>query len=258
MERNGQGETVSMESVKEYVELLKAPWGKMFYDLLFIQLHIPETKRLRILDFGSGLGMTANYFAKWHDVTAIEPNTGMIDSGYRQNPYMQICGGIEILETFDKAAFDIVFCHNVLEYIQDKAPVIAELFRVLKPGGTLSLIKHNRIGKVFANAVFQSNPKKAISLLDNNANDKNNYLGTQYIYSNEDVKKWMDKIGGQIKKVLGIRTFWALGQDNAVKYTEEWYQNMLALESAVAEVDEYRNVAYFHHLLIEKMVKNVS
>ena len=31
---------------------------------------------------------------------------------------------------------------------------------------------------------FKNDPKKALSLLDENANDKHVYLGTQYIYSN--------------------------------------------------------------------------
>ena len=69
-----------MENVQNYVELVKEPWGKMFYDLLFIQLDLPTSPRLKILDFGSGLGVTANHYAAWHDVTAIEPNKEMIDN----------------------------------------------------------------------------------------------------------------------------------------------------------------------------------
>ena len=40
-----ESEETVMDNVKEYVELVKAPWGKMFYDLLFTQLNIPQTVR---------------------------------------------------------------------------------------------------------------------------------------------------------------------------------------------------------------------
>ena len=51
-----------MDSINDYVDLVKAPWGKMFYDLLFAQLDIPNSQRHKILDLGSGLGVTANHF----------------------------------------------------------------------------------------------------------------------------------------------------------------------------------------------------
>jgi len=241
-----------MDTVKDYVAIINAPWGKMLYDLLFLQLKIPQTPKLAILDFGSGFGVAANHFAAWHDVTAIEPNTEMIENGCKENPYVQIHGSVEALTAFADNNFDVVFCHNVLEYIEDKRPIITELLRVLKPGGTLSVVKHNRVGRVFHNAVFWNDPKKALLLLDPHANDRNNYLGTQYLYSNEDMVEWVKPYGGVLRKVLGMRTFWALGQDNAVKYDDDWYQYMLALESRVADLDEYKNAAYLNHLLIEK------
>jgi SAM-dependent methyltransferase len=241
-----------MNSVKEYVELVKAPWGKMLYDLLYTQLNIPPLPRLKILDFGSGLGVTANYYALWHKVTAIEPSDEMISNRHKENMYEQIQGGVEKIAVFEDETFDMVFCHNVLEYIEDKEPVIAELLRVLKPGGILSIIKHNRTGRVFKTAVYANDPKKALALLDNNANDKNSYLGTQYLYSNDFIAALANKYRGKVKEVFGIRTFYALGQDNSVKYTDEWYSNMLALENAAASIDEYKNATFHNHLLFEK------
>ena len=161
-----------MDNVREYVELVKAPWGKMFYELLYEQLNIPQLPKLKLLDFGSGLGVTACHYAAWHDVTAVEPNSEMISSSFRENEYEQIHGGIDSLTEFGDKAFDFIFCHNVLEYIEYKEPIISELMRVLKPGGILSVVKHNRVGRVICTAVFKNDPKKALSLLDESANDK--------------------------------------------------------------------------------------
>ena len=163
-----------MDSVKEYAELVKAPWGRMFYDLLFMQLDIPQSTKQNILDFGSGLGVTANHFAAVHDVTAVEPDEDMINNSFRAHEYRQIHGGIEKVAGFADESFNIILCHNVLEYIEEKEPVIAELLRVLDSGGFLSIVKHNRVGRVFNTAVFNNDPQKALALLDANANDKSN------------------------------------------------------------------------------------
>ena len=241
-----------MDSINDYIELVKAPWGRMFYDLLFMQLNIPQSSKLNILDFGSGLGVTANHFAAWHYVTAVEPSEEMISNSFTENKYRQIHGGIDKLAEFEDKTFDVIFCHNVLEYIENKEPIIREQMRVLKPAGVLSIVKHNRVGRVFGTAVFKNDPQKALSLLDSNANDKSNYLGTQYIYTNEDISSLVVTYGGKVNKVFGMRTFYALGQDNSVRYTDEWYQHMLVLENSVASITEYENAAYYNHLIIMK------
>ena len=241
-----------MDNVKEYVDLVNEPWGRMFYDLLFTQLDIPQLPKRKILDFGSGLCVTSNHYAEWHDVTAIEPNTEMISNSCKGNEYKQIHGGIEKIAKFNDNSFDLIFCHNVLEYVENKEPIVSELLRVLKHGGSLSVVKHNRKGKVFHSAVFWNDPQKAHVLLDSNANDKSNYLGTQYIYSNECLSELASKHNGVVKEIFGIRAFYAMSQDNTIKYTNEWYQNMFALEKSVAYIDEYLNTAFYNHLIISK------
>jgi len=241
-----------MDNINDYLEQIKAPWGRMFYDLVFMQLNILQTPKLKILDFGSGLGVTSSYYAAWHDVTAIEPNEEMIHNSRKINPYTQIHGSIDKIAAIEDASFDIILCHNVLEYIEEKEPIVSELLRVLKLGGTFSVVKHNRVGRVFHTAIFKNDPKKALLLLDENANDKSNYLGTQYIYSNDKMAALANKYGGKLKNVFGMRAFYALGQDNAVKYSDEWYENMLLLESRAATIDEYKKAAFLNHLIFEK------
>jgi len=242
-----------VDNINNFVEFVKAPWGRMFYKLLFLQLNVKKSPKLKVLDFGSGLGITSNHFAKWHDVTAVEPNIEMIDNSCRENTYTQIHGSIEKISKFKTSTFDIVFCHNVFEYIENPEPIFSELIRVLKKGGILSLVKHNRVGRVFHSAVFCNDPQKALVLTDNNTNDKSNYFGTQYIYSNNDVLEWVDKHGGKIQNILGMRAFWALGQDNSIKFTDTWYENMLTLENKAAYIDDYKQAAFFNHLIIEKI-----
>ena len=66
------------EAIKRYRNVVDQPWGRMFYDLIYRQLDIPDDRSLEILDFGAGFCLTADHYAGHHKVTAVEPNEEMI------------------------------------------------------------------------------------------------------------------------------------------------------------------------------------
>ena len=140
--------------IENYRTMVDQPWGKIFYDVIFNQLKLSNEKRLKILDFGAGFCITAKHYAKDHDVTALEPNEEMYSLRFKSDDYNLITQGIDYLKTVEGDTYDLVFCHNVLEYVDNKYEILAELKRVLKPGGKLSIIKHNLYGRVFGASVL--------------------------------------------------------------------------------------------------------
>lgn len=60
--------------------------------------------------------------------------------------------------------------------------------------------------------------------------------------------------GLTIKDCFGIRTFWDLQQNQEKHNSEEWQNRMMQLEMRVSQMDEYRKIAFFHHLLVSKEV----
>ena len=58
--------------------------------------------------------------------------------------------------------------------------------------------------------------------------------------------------GLKCKDCFGIRTFWDLQQNQEKHNTEEWQNRMMQLEMRVSQMEEYRNIAFFHHLLFSK------
>ena len=127
--------------------ILELPsWERLLKRIVWEQLGNVEGKR--ILDFGSGEGITANYLAERNLVVAVEPSEEMLGKRWGDYEYTQIVGDASKLSELEDASFDMIICHNVLEYIDDKEQVINELHRLLKTGGILSVIKHNRAGRV--------------------------------------------------------------------------------------------------------------
>ena len=222
-------------------------WERLLKRIVWAQLG--ELRGKTILDFGSGEGITANHFAADNAVVAIEPSEEMLKSRWEDHAYRQIVGGVERLPAFEDGSFDVILCHNVLEYIEDKRQVVNELLRLLKTGGTLSIVKHNRAGRVMQMAVLLDDMEQANHLLDGNDSVASKFGPIRY-YEDEMIAKWND--GFRLRDVFGIRTFWDLQQNQQKHALEEWQEQMMKLEMRVSQIDEYRKIAFFHHLIFTK------
>lgn len=223
-------------------------WERMLKIILWKQLG--DIKGRKILDFGSGEGITANHFAQYNEVIAVEPWDEMLKARWEDFKYTQIIGDASTLAQLSDNRFDMIICHNVLEYIDDKAFVIRELTRLLKSGGTLSIVKHNRAGRVMQMAVLLDDFDKANNLLDGQNSAASKFGEIRY-YDDDQIIKWSPHL--KIDKVFGIRTFWDLQQNQEKHSEEDWQEKMIRLEMRVSEIDSFRNIAFFHHLVLEKV-----
>lgn len=221
-------------------------WDWLLKQMLWQQLE--DVQGRTILDYGSGCGETAAHLALCNNVTAVEPSADMLAHREPGN-YTQLEGGLEVLQAMPDAAFDMVVCHNVLEYVDDKALYLRELARVLKPDGTFSLVKHNRPGRVMQMTVLLNNFDMANTLLDG-GNGTTSQFGDIRYYEDDDVIRACPEL--RVEKLWGLRTFWDLQQNQQCHTEPEWQRQMLALEHRVSTLPEYQAIAFFHHLLLRK------
>lgn len=235
--------------LKTYAENLKEPWWLLFYRIVWEQ--IPIKNGMKILDFGSGLGVTASHLAKDNEVVAIEPNKDMIKMRIDENIYEQIVGDIEILKQQKDESFDVIVCHNVFEYAKERKDIFKEFYRVLKPNGIISIVKHNHVGRIMQKAVFENSLDEAIYLLDGGRVKVMNFGEVNY-YDINDIKQWIGDKDISIEKILGVRTFWGLQQNNDVKYRQDWQEKMYKLEMKVADIKDYLNIAFYNHIILRK------
>lgn len=220
------------------------PWEQLFKRVLWAQLG--ELQGRRILDFGSGIGVTANFYAADNEVIAVEPSAESVAQRWDEHPYQQIVGSTDALRQMEDGSFDVIFCHNVLEYVPDRAEILKEFCRLLKPEGFVSLVKHNRPGRVMQMVVLLNDFEKAHALLDGQDGMAANYGAIRY-YEDEDVTEWF-----HIKDTYGIRTFWDLQQNQDCHTDPAWREKMIEAELRVAKLPPYRDVAFFHHLILKR------
>jgi arsenite methyltransferase len=95
----------------------------------------------RVLDVGTGTGLLAAYVAgivgPAGQVVAIDPLPLRIELAKQKAPaHLQaLVGNAEDLSAFSPNSFDVVYLNSVIHWIHDKPRVLAEICRVLKPGG---------------------------------------------------------------------------------------------------------------------------
>jgi ubiquinone/menaquinone biosynthesis C-methylase UbiE len=100
-----------------------------------------------VLDVGCGVGMTAAYLAKaiGCHVTGIDLREGMIArsneraerEGVTDRVSFRVADAVAL--PLDDDTFDVVMCESVLALVEDQPRVLAEMRRVLKPGGRLGV-----------------------------------------------------------------------------------------------------------------------
>lgn len=221
-------------------------WDHLLKQMLWQQLDFVQG--MKILDFGSGAGETAAHLAACNDVMAVEPWEEQL-AQRTQGAYTQLQGGIELVREMLDGSFDMVLCHNVLEYVDEKEAYLRELARVVKPGGLMSIVKHNRPGRVMQMSVLLNDFAMANTLLDG-GNGTTSRFGDIRYYTDDELLDWLPDM--VLQSLWGARTFWDLQQKQECHTDPDWQRQMLALEHRVSTVPEYQAIAFFHHLLLRK------
>jgi demethylmenaquinone methyltransferase/2-methoxy-6-polyprenyl-1,4-benzoquinol methylase len=108
----------------------------------------------RILDVASGTGLVARALAaRGYRVTGLDASEPMLGYGAPAGP--RVVGRAESLP-FSDAAFDALTFTYLLRYVDDPAATLAELARVLKPGGAIASLEFQVPPALWARAAWRT------------------------------------------------------------------------------------------------------
>lgn len=130
---------------------------------------VQPTPGQTVLDLGAGTGMFSFWLAeKGLHVTAFDQSTAMLEIARHKAEHST--GSIDFIQgdahelPFQDDSFDRVISVTALEFMDDPKKVLAEAWRVLKPGGRLVvgvLAKHSPWGELYR--LLGSNPNSLFS-----------------------------------------------------------------------------------------------
>src|SRR5918992_747895 len=125
---------------------IDTPWHTMAIPQL------PPLDGLRVLEIGCGRGGFSHYLAsKGADLVAADFSPAAVDiAGRRLEPYgaaEPVVADVQALP-FERDSFDLVVSLDTIEHVTYPTRAVAELVRVLRPGGRLVLTTNNYLGLI--------------------------------------------------------------------------------------------------------------
>ena len=236
------------KDLKFYYDYTISPLGQLFYESVWEQL--PKIKNKKVLDFGSGFGFTSNKLSDSNTVIAVEPNKEVIEYALNKEKYTQLNGSVDILKTFDSKSFDVIICHLVFEFVDEYDSILKEFSRILKDDGFISIVRHNKEGRIVQCLSLIYDTDEATHLL-NGENSYSPTFGDIKYYTNDAILSKLNNFF--LDSSYGVRTFASL-QNSEIQSKENWLEDMLDVERKVFSNPNFKNIAYFNHLILKKNI----
>ncbi len=260
-------ETTPEEKAELLMELAEAPTSRLEAELAFrylnahLEAYIKRSGEINILDVGSGLGEVALRFAALgHKVTMLEPQACLLETAEeRARQQLPDRAGlmrflnerIENLEDCIDDEFDLIVCHETIEYVDDPLKAFNVITRVLKPRGTLSLVFLNRYGLIMRRVIVEENVKEAIDTFEVDEFETQLHRGRGHLYSDAELKALLEPLGYNIDGQYGLLVFSEF-IDCTLFDEGQCLKGMLELEEKAGREPHLKGVGKFVQLICSK------
>jgi S-adenosylmethionine-dependent methyltransferase len=204
-----------------------------------------------VLDVGGGTGGFAVGVADLgHQVTVVDPSPDALAILHRRAEESGVAGRVTghqgdlagLPDLVPDGTVDLVLCHGVLELVEPAA-ALNTIARVLRPGGTLSLLVHQRHAAVLTR-VMAGHFGQAMAILE--ANEAG---GTGRRFTAAEISALLQGAGFTPTTMHAVRVFVDLVPSSMVDLEPGAAEALVELEHAVAERPEYLTLATQIHSL---------
>lgn len=236
--------------------------SRLLYDLSAQHLNnVLVKKPLRILDAGGGNGSDSLTLAQQgHQIDLVDLSQSMLADLQQEARERNLADLItthamnirKIPDYFADETFDVVLCHNVLQYIEDWESLLEVLLAPLKPGGVLSLITLNRYALPYQLAFLDNDLVHANRLAE--IQHKSSTFATDITeYTAEELQSALEKQGAKPLMHYGLGCMYHHPKLHA-GYEEDWqfYDQLHQLEMNLGQKSPYRDVARYLQLIVQK------
>ncbi|VAW31667.1 hypothetical protein MNBD_CHLOROFLEXI01-4499 [hydrothermal vent metagenome] len=238
----------------------EAPWGKLRYRVAQanLQKHLPQPPA-HILDLGGGNGLDSIPLVKeGYTAVIIDFSQEMVAQGKKLAAQEQVSDKIrfkigDVTQlTAVQPQFDIILCHNVLQYVDDGTAVLHNIHKNLRPGGIFSLIITNPFTETFAHALRDTDLQAALDSLNQSIKYIETFDTTIHNYTDAELKMMLDTAGFTLLEQYGVRCICDFIADNERKFEPSFYEQLEALELAVSNQYPYKLLARFYQFICQK------
>jgi 2-polyprenyl-3-methyl-5-hydroxy-6-metoxy-1,4-benzoquinol methylase len=204
----------------KYAAFLETPEGRLRSDLAFANLEdflssFRDTESLRALDIGCGTGAAGVRLARLGiQVTLLDSSAEMLniaeraarDAGLFERTTLKYGGASQLTEFFSGESFDIILCHNVLEYVEDPDGVLRAAAGLLRDSSAIfSVLVRNQAGEVMKAAIQAGNLASAEDYLTAEWGNESLYGGSVRLFKPGGLRAMLNAAAMTLTTERGVR-----------------------------------------------------
>jgi S-adenosylmethionine-dependent methyltransferase len=249
----------------KYAAYLETPEGRLRLDLPFANLQeflpMPAGQSpLCALDLGCGTGANGLRLARLgFQVTLLDSSPAMLDIAKRAAQEAQIAEKIEakhgdadqLVNLFQVGTFDVILCHNVLEFVENPGAVLHAAQRALRNASAmLSVLVRNRAGEVLKSAIVSGD----LAAVDHNLTDEWGsealYGGKVRLFTPDTTRAMLKEASLEVVAERGVRVLSDYLSPRVSLSAE--YERIFALERKLGRRPDFAAVARYTHYLARR------
>jgi len=265
MKTTAQTDNRFQRDAGKYAAYLDTPEGRLRLDLVFATLKefLPARQAnssLSALDLGCGTGAAAVRLAHlgFH-VTLLDSSPAMLeiaeraalDAGVGNKRGLRHGDAAQSASLFPSGAFDLILCHNLLEYVDDPGLVLWDAARVMQgPSAILSVLVRNQAGEVFKAAIQAGNLAAAKDGLTAEWGQESLYGSKVRLFTLDKLRTMLKAAYFSIIAERGVRVIVDYLPPQVSRSDE--YERILELECELGSRSEFAAAARYTHFLARR------
>jgi S-adenosylmethionine-dependent methyltransferase len=173
------------------------------------------------------------------------------DAGVTARIAMEHGDTSQLEDLFEAGSFDVILCHNVLEYVDDPCAVLRSAARVLSdPSSIISVLVRNQAGEVLKAALLDGDLAATENSLTAEWGNESLYGGKVRLFKAESLKAMLMESSLVVTAERGVRVL-SDYLPRAVSRDLE-YEGIFELERKLGKRPEFAAVARYTHCLAHR------
>lgn len=245
---------------EKYAAYLQTPEGRLRLDLAFANLQeflAQPSGSLQALDLGGGTGANAVRLASLNfHVTLLDSSPSMLDLAARAAKEATVSDKItlkqgdaaQLASLFQPGSFDVILCHNFLEFVDDPNAVLCAAARIMRDSSAiLSIVVRNQAGEVLKAALQSGDLVAAENGLDAEWGDESLYGGKVRLFTPGGLQAMLKAASLAVIAQRGVRVVTDYLPPQVNRSAD--YQRIFELERKLGRRPEFAAIARYTQYL---------